>query len=67
MMTVDPKERISADDALESAWMNASNSELSSDLTENLDELKIELAVKFKGAVRTIMATNKIQKIMKGS
>jgi calcium-dependent protein kinase len=63
MMTVDPQQRITADDALGSAWIKADVSVLSADLSDNMQELKEYVKSKFKGLVKTIIATNKLQAI----
>lgn len=63
MMTVNPEERITADEALQSTWIRANDSDLSNDLSGNLEELKGELRIKFKGIVKGIMATSKLQAI----
>ena len=63
LMTVNPEERISAEEALQSPWIKADNSVLSADLSDNLQELQGELKGKLKGIVKGIIATNKLQAI----
>ena len=67
MLTVNPEERIKAEDAITSSWIMANRSILSADLSENIDELKREVKQKVKRAVRVIIATNKLQTIAESS
>jgi serine/threonine protein kinase len=67
MMTVNPQQRITADDALGTAWIGADVTVLSADLSDNLQELKKYVKAKFKGMVKTIIATNKLQAIGEAS
>ena len=62
MITVNPDERVTAQAALNHAWIKADNSVLSADLIDNVAEIRKEqLAHKFKAAVKTIVATQKLQ------
>lgn len=65
MLTVDPQQRITAEKALKSAWIQADNSKLGHDLSANMKDLKDLRAAKakFKGVVNTIIATNKLQSL----
>jgi serine/threonine protein kinase len=63
MMTVDPDQRITAADALQSTWIKADNSILSADLSDNLQELKKELRGKFKAVVKGLIAVDKLRAI----
>ena len=66
MMTIDPDQRITAEDALKSDWIGADVSVLSADLSDNLEELKAEVKSKLKGIVKGIIATNKMKAINEG-
>jgi serine/threonine protein kinase len=65
MLTVDPEQRITAAAALQSPWIHADETALGTELSDNMKDLKLSRAVKtkFKGAVNTIIATNKLQSI----
>ena len=65
MLTVDPDTRISAKEALESAWITADANELGkSDLTSNQQELKnFKGKDKLRQVVQLIIATNKLQSL----
>jgi serine/threonine protein kinase len=66
MLTVDPDARISAHEALESAWITADATELDkSDLTANQQELKnfSKGKDKLRQVVQVIIATNKLQSL----
>ena len=54
MMTVDPEKRITASEALESAWILTDGSELQSDLSESQNELK---TFKGKEKLRQVVQT----------
>jgi serine/threonine protein kinase len=64
MITVNPDERITAEAALIRPWISADHSELSHSLMNNVSEIKKEvMAQKFKAAVQTVMATQKLQQL----
>ena len=64
MMTVNPDERITAEAALNRDWISADHSELSHNLMDNVTEIKKEvLSHKFKAAVQTVVATQKLQQL----
>jgi calcium/calmodulin-dependent serine protein kinase len=65
MLTVDPEERITAEDALKSAWIRADSKELGkSDLRANQQELKnFKGKDKLRQVVKLIIATNKLQSL----
>ncbi len=65
MLTVDPSERISAGDALKSPWIFADDEALDrNNLGTNLEELKsFKPKAKLRGAVKMIIATNKLQSL----
>jgi serine/threonine protein kinase len=63
MMTVNPQQRITADDALGTAWIRANSSVLSADLSANLQRLKEDVKSKFKKIVHTVIAAKKLQAI----
>jgi serine/threonine protein kinase len=66
MLTVDPEKRITAAAALNSDWIKAQESALETiDLSENHTELKNLRSAKdkLKGAVNTIIATNKLRSL----
>jgi serine/threonine protein kinase len=61
MLTVDPQQRMTAEKALKSPWIQADDSKLRNDLSENKEQLKdLRTATKskFKGAVNAIIASN---------
>ena len=67
MLTVDPEDRITAEEALNSPWIQADGSKLGKNsLTDNMkheDMMALRAAkarAKFKGVVNTIIATNKL-------
>eukprot|EP00541_Cyclophora_tenuis_P014409 CAMPEP_0116562530 /NCGR_PEP_ID=MMETSP0397-20121206/12207_1 /TAXON_ID=216820 /ORGANISM="Cyclophora tenuis, Strain ECT3854" /LENGTH=355 /DNA_ID=CAMNT_0004088829 /DNA_START=88 /DNA_END=1155 /DNA_ORIENTATION=+ len=62
LLTVSPLRRLSADDALENKWMLGDASRLAGkDLGKNLEEFKkFNAKRKFKGAVKAVIASNKI-------
>ena len=61
MMTVNPDDRVTAGAALTHAWIKADNSVLSADLLENVAEMKKEVGHKFKAAVQTVLATQRLK------
>lgn len=62
MMTVDPSKRISASQALESDWIMADDSTLTSSLSGNQTELKtFKGKAKMRQVVQMMIATNKLQ------
>jgi serine/threonine protein kinase len=65
MLTVDPQQRITAEKALKSSWIQADDSKLGNDLSENKEQLKDLRAakVKLKGTVNAIIATGKLQSL----
>jgi len=64
MMTVNPDERITAEAALNRDWISADHSELSNNLMDNVTEIKKEvMSHKFKAAVQTVVATQKLQQL----
>jgi len=62
LLTVDPNKRLTADQALKNKWITGDDETLANqDLGANLKELRKTLAKrKFKAAVRTVMATQKL-------
>ena len=62
---MDPSERISATDALKSPWVLTDDEALDqNNLVTNLEELKtFKPKAKFRGAVKMIIATNKLQSL----
>ena len=62
LLTVDPNKRVNAPKAIESKWMSAGDDYLmSQDLGLNLKEFKkFNAKRKFKAAVSTIIATQKL-------
>jgi len=62
MLTVDPEERISAEQALRNPWITAGDEMLAGkDLGKNLDEFKrFNAKRKFKAAVKVVIAYNKM-------
>jgi calcium/calmodulin-dependent protein kinase I len=67
LLTVDPKKRLSADNALENPWIKGDGASLAKkDLGVNLKKFKTFNAKrKFKAAVSTIMAVNKLTSLGK--
>ena len=66
MLTVDPQQRITAEEALKSEWVTAQESELETiELSSNMQDLKNLRSAKSKlrGAVKTIIATKKLQSL----
>jgi serine/threonine protein kinase len=65
MLTVDPEKRITADEALCSPWIQSEKGVLGAELSDNMIDLKNLRSAKrkIKGAVNTIIATNKLQSI----
>jgi calcium/calmodulin-dependent protein kinase I len=65
LLTVDPDKRYNGDKALKNVWISADASKLESqDLGQNLDKLKQYNAKrKFKAAVNTVVAANKLQSL----
>jgi serine/threonine protein kinase len=66
MLTVDPEKRITAEAALRSPWINSDEDSLGThELTSNMKDLNDlrSAKAKIKGAVNTIIATNKMQSI----
>ncbi len=65
MLTVDPSERISSSDALKSPWILADDEKLDqNNLKTNLEELRtFKPKAKLRGAVKMIIATNKLQSL----
>jgi len=66
MLTVDPERRITAEQALQSPWIRADTSAFgTTDLSRNMEDLKVlrQAKAKVKGAVNTIIASNKLQSI----
>lgn len=61
MMTVNPDDRVTSGAALGHPWIAADNVLLSADLSENMEEIKKEVAHKFKAAVKTVLATQRLQ------
>ena len=61
MLTVDPQQRLTAEKALKSPWIQADDSMLRNDLSVNKKQLK---NLKFKGAVIAILATGKLQNLV---
>jgi calcium/calmodulin-dependent protein kinase I len=62
LLTVNPKKRLTAEQALQHKWMTVSDDVLASmDLGANLTELKrFNAKRKFKAAVKTVIATQKL-------
>lgn len=62
LLTVSPTRRLSAPEALSNAWMTGDASRLAGkDLGKNLEEFKkFNAKRKFKGAVKAVIASNKI-------
>mmetsp|Transcript_45125 Transcript_45125/g.109828 ORF Transcript_45125/g.109828 Transcript_45125/m.109828 type:complete len:1253 (-) Transcript_45125:37-3795(-) len=65
MLTVDPEKRITAQEALQSPWIQSEKGDLGTELSDNMTDLKNLRSAKrkIKGAVNTIIATNKLQSI----
>jgi serine/threonine protein kinase len=65
LLTVNPSKRYDANGAMKNTWIGADASELSGqDLGVNLDQLKkFNAKRKFKAAVRTVIATNKLNSL----
>lgn len=65
MLTVDPDERITAQEALKDDWILGNSEELAGmDLSVNLTEFKKFNAMrKFKGAVKAVMMINKMESL----
>jgi len=66
MLTVDPQQRITAEDALKSDWVKAEQSVLeTTQLAGNMEDLKNLRSAKSKlrGAVKTVIATKKLQSL----
>lgn len=61
MMTVNPEERVTAQGALSHRWIRSDDKALSANLIENVAEIRKELAHKFKGAVKTVLATQRLK------
>ena len=69
MLTVDPKKRITAKDALGNSWINGSDAKLAAmDLGKNLEEFKkFNAKRKFKAAVKGVTAANMMKKFVGGA
>lgn len=67
LLTVDPKARLSADNALTNSWIKGDDASLAKkDLGANLQEFRrFNAKRKFKAAVSTIMAVNKLNALGK--
>ena len=65
LLTVDPKQRLSAQEALENSWITGDGASLAKrDLGANLQEFrKFNAKRKFKAAVSTVMAVNKLSSL----
>jgi serine/threonine protein kinase len=65
LLTVDPEKRITAEAALNSAWMKADRQELGAELSDNMTDLKNlrSAKAKIRGVVHTIVAANKLQSL----
>lgn len=65
MLTVDPEKRITAEQALCSRWIQSDEDSLGTELSDNMNDLKNLRTAKrkIKGAVNTIIASNKLQSI----
>ena len=61
LITVDPDERLTSEVALRHRWINMEDSRLSKDLMSNVAEMKKEVASKFRRAVNTIVATQRLK------
>ena len=62
---MDPEKRITAQAALKSRWVRASEEALGAELSSNMQDLKTlrSAKAKLKGVVNTIIATNKLQSL----
>jgi serine/threonine protein kinase len=60
MLVVDPNERITAEEALRSSWIQATDQVLSADLSDNMEELKVEVKEKLQTVVKRVIATNRL-------
>eukprot|EP00980_Cylindrotheca_fusiformis_P020030 scaffold7114_cov106-Cylindrotheca_fusiformis.AAC.4 len=69
LLTVDPKKRLDAEEALENSWIKGDDASLAKkDLGVNLQEFKkFNAKRKFKAAVSTIIAVNKLNSLGLGS
>ena len=67
LLTVDPSKRLDAKQALKAPWMIEDDAKLANkDLGTNLTELrKFNAKRKFRAAVSTVMAANKLQSLGK--
>jgi calcium/calmodulin-dependent protein kinase I len=65
LLTVDPDKRYDGDKALANKWIGADAAKLANqDLGQNLDKLKqFNAKRKFKAAVKTVVAANKLQSL----
>jgi len=65
LLTVDPDQRITAKVALKSRWIQADESALGAELSDNMKDLKTlrNAKLKVKGVINTIIASNKLQSI----
>jgi calcium/calmodulin-dependent protein kinase I len=63
LLRKDPLERWSAEEALKHPWMTHDEADLSSNLGANLEVLQKKFR-KFKGAVKAIIATRRISKVL---
>ena len=64
LLTVNPDERISAADALQSKWIQSDGLE-ANDLRNSLTELKkLNVRRKFKGAAYAVIATNRMENLL---
>ena len=69
MLTVDPRKRISAKQALSNSWITGSDAKLAAmDLGKNLEEFKkFNAKRKFKAAVKGVTAANMMKKFVGGA
>ena len=65
LLTVDPDKRYDGDQAMKNRWIGADAKKLANqDLGQNLDQLKkFNAKRKFKAAVKTVVAVNKMQSL----
>ena len=65
LLTVDPDKRYTGDQAMKNKWIGADSKKLANqDLGQNLDQLKkFNAKRKFKAAVKTVVAVNKMQSL----